>query len=295
MLNKILVIACDQASVSELTSGAKALAEEVVLISPADNCGCADRVLRFSSDVSVVSALSAIVSAAEEENAPLVLCDSSRDGKLAAGYVSGALGKSPLCDASSLLCEADYVEITRLVHGGGAVKTERSSYPAVVTVPAGSYEPAAENPSAEIRVLSAEDDRLSLESTAAIEAVTVNLASAKRVVGAGRGLSSADNLPVLEQIAAKLGAEVGCTRPVAEEEHWYPKARYIGVSGCMLKPNFYLAVGISGQIQHMVGVNQAGVIFAIDKNENAPIASQADYTLVGDVNTVLPALLERLS
>ena len=70
--------------------------------------------------------------------------------------------------------------------------------------------------------------------------------------------------------AAALGAEIGCTRPVAEEEHWYSKDRYIGVSGVMIKPNFYLAIGISGQIQHMVGVNQTNVICAINKDENAP-------------------------
>ena len=88
--------------------------------------------------------------------------------------------------------------------------------------------------------------------------------------------------------------EIGCTRPVAEEEHWYSKDRYIGVSGVMIKPNFYLAIGISGQIQHMVGVNQTNVICAINKDENAPIIKQADYTLIGDVNAVLPAIIEKL-
>lgn len=105
---------------------------------------------------------------------------------------------------------------------------------------------------------------------------------------------SADNIPALEKLAEILGAEIGCTRPAAEEENWFPKERYIGVSGCMIMPNFYLAVGISGQIQHMVGVNQANVIFSIDKNENAPIISQSDYSLIGDVGCVLPALIEQL-
>ena len=118
---------------------------------------------------------------------------------------------------------------------------------------------------------------------------------AKKIVGIGRGISSADNIPAAEKLAGLLGAEIGCTRPVAEEEHWYPKERYIGVSGCMTKPELYLALGISGQIQHMVGVNQAGVIFAVDKSENAPIFAQADHCLVADINTALPALIELLS
>ena len=184
---------------------------------------------------------------------------------------------------------------TRLVYGGSAIKTEKSPLPAVAIMNAGVFDASASSGVPEILELEGSaQDGLELVGTSALETSTVNLAAAKRVVGAGRGLVSADNIPALEKLAEILGAEIGCTRPAAEEENWFPKERYIGVSGCMIKPNFYLAVGISGQIQHMVGVNQANVIFSIDKNENAPIISQSDYSLIGDVGCVLPALIEQL-
>ncbi len=293
MSRKLIVIANEAAAVAELTAGAKTMGDEVVLITPAEVCGAADRVYCWDGAGSMAVQLAGIAKIVENEAPALVLCDNTPDGRLAAGCAAGLLNTSPLCDVSEIVCGDDAVETARLVHGGGAVKRERCAYPAVLTVPAGSFEPAAEG-AAEAVPFPACESALELVGVDALEILQVNLAAAKRVIAAGRGLSGADNIPSFEKLAAKLGAEIGCTRPVAEEEHWYGKERYIGVSGCMLKPNFYMAVGISGQIQHMVGVNQAGVIFAIDKNENAPIINQADYTLVGDVNTVLPALLEKL-
>lgn len=98
-----------------------------------------------------------------------------------------------------------------------------------------------------------------------------------------------------EQLAAAIGAEVGCTRPIAEEEKWMDKARYIGVSGVMAKPELYIGIGISGQVQHMVGVSSARTIIAINSDKNAMIFNQCDYGIVGDLKTVLPALTAKLS
>ncbi|NLF34817.1 MAG: electron transfer flavoprotein subunit alpha/FixB family protein, partial [Clostridiales bacterium] len=122
----------------------------------------------------------------------------------------------------------------------------------------------------------------------------VNLAAAKKVVSVGRGLGAAEHLSCVNDFAAVIGAEIGCSRPVAEEEKWLPKERYIGISGCMVKPDLYIAAGISGQVQHMVGANQSGTIVAINKDKSAPIFKQCDYGIVGDLRTVLPALTERL-
>jgi electron transfer flavoprotein alpha subunit len=81
---------------------------------------------------------------------------------------------------------------------------------------------------------------------------------------------------------------------VAEEEKWMPKEAYIGVSGVMIKPELYIACGISGQVQHMTGVNQARIIIAVNKDSSAPIFEKCDYGIVGDLNTVLPALIQKL-
>lgn len=294
-MKKIFVFANDPACAAELTAGASGFGGSVTLITSGREYGSAHTVYSYPPELSAVSLLPAIGALVTGEGAELLLCESGRDGRLVAGYCAAKLGTSPLCDAMSLEYSGDKLRAARLVYGGSAVKTESCPLPAVAVLGAGLYEAGAAK-SPELRALEISGwEGLELVGISAVESSAVNLAAAKKVVAAGRGLSSADNIPALEQLARLLGAEIGCTRPVAEEEHWYGKDRYIGVSGCMLKPNFYLAVGISGQIQHMVGVNQANVIFAIDKNENAPMISQADYSLIGDVNTVLPALIEKLS
>ena len=96
----------------------------------------------------------------------------------------------------------------------------------------------------------------------------------------------------MEALGAKLGAEIGCTRPIAEEEHWLARNRYIGVSGISVRPNLYMALGISGQVQHMVGVSDARLIVAVNKDAKAPIFQNCDIGLVADMNKVLPQLTE---
>ena len=123
----------------------------------------------------------------------------------------------------------------------------------------------------------------------------VNLAAATRVVGVGRGFADEADLRLARELAAALGAELACSRPLAEGLGWLPTERYVGVSGATIRPELYLAVGVSGQVQHMVGVNQAKVIVAINKDKNAPVFGQADLGVVGDLYDVLPALTNALA
>ena len=91
-----------------------------------------------------------------------------------------------------------------------------------------------------------------------------------------------------------LEAEIGCTRPLAEGLDWYPRERYIGVSGAFIKPDLYMGIGVSGQVQHTVGVTDSRVIVAINKDKNAAIFHQADYGIVGDLYAFLPAFISAL-
>ena len=118
-------------------------------------------------------------------------------------------------------------------------------------------------------------------------------AGAKNMTG-GRGFAEEADLQLMRDVAAKLGGECGCSRPLAEGVDWMPREAYIGVSGMMLAPKMYLGIGISGQMQHMVGVNHAGTMFAVNKDKNAPIFKQCDYGLVGDLKDVLPKLAAAL-
>jgi len=123
---------------------------------------------------------------------------------------------------------------------------------------------------------------------------TANIEAAERLVAVGKGLAKQEDLAIVEALAATLGAEVGCTRALASDYHWLGEERTIGISGKITKPKLMLSVGISGQIQHTVGILGAQVIVAINKDKAAPIFKLADYGSVGDLYRVVPLLTERL-
>lgn len=132
-----------------------------------------------------------------------------------------------------------------------------------------------------------------LESTP-IEKSGVDLTSASVVVSAGRGFSEESELDLARALCDKLGAGLACSRPLTEGVNWLPTETYVGVSGLNIAPKLYIAAGISGQMQHMVGCNRSETIVAINKDKNAPIFKQCDFGLIGDIKTILPALVEAL-
>ena len=120
------------------------------------------------------------------------------------------------------------------------------------------------------------------------------IAQAERVVSAGKGIGSQENMKLIEDLAQAAGAAIGSSRPVAETLKYVPLNRYVGMSGQKFKGNLYIACGISGAIQHLKGIKDASAIVAINKNGNAPIFKNCDYGIVGDVAEILPLLTEAL-
>jgi electron transfer flavoprotein alpha subunit len=121
----------------------------------------------------------------------------------------------------------------------------------------------------------------------------VDLTQAPLIVAIGRGIKGPENIPQAEAVAKAMGAEIAASRPICDEG-WLPMERQIGSSGQTVAPKLYLALGISGAIQHVVGMKGARTVVAINKDQNAPIFEIADYGVVGDIFELMPALAEAL-
>jgi len=117
----------------------------------------------------------------------------------------------------------------------------------------------------------------------------VDITAAEKLVGIGRGIKDAANMPIMEELAKTLGAVLSCSRPVVDKG-WLPSDRQVGSSGKTVKPKLYIAVGISGAFQHVLGMKNSDLIIAINKDAKAPIFSFADYGIVEDLFKIVPAL-----
>ena len=128
-----------------------------------------------------------------------------------------------------------------------------------------------------------------------IEAVVgaVDITQAEIVVAVGRGIKEKENMPLIEELADSLGGVVGCSRPIVDAD-WLPKDRQVGSSGKIVKPKLYIAIGISGSFQHIMGMKSADTIVAINKDPNAPIFNEADYGIVDDLFKVVPVLKDKI-
>ncbi|EPJ5576473.1 electron transfer flavoprotein subunit alpha [Citrobacter farmeri] len=234
-----------------------------------------------------------------EKGNGLLLMAATKRCKALGARLSIQLDTAMVNDATAVSVEENALFAEHRMYGGLAFGKEKLNSPlAIITLAPGVLEPVAANPAHDCPVVTAEwvapQQEILCQERRAKSLSSVDLSKAKRVVGVGRGLAAQDDLNMVRELAAVLGAEVGCSRPIAEGENWMERERYIGVSGVLLKSELYLTLGISGQIQHMVGGNGAKVIVAVNKDKNAPIFNYADYGLVGDIYKVVPALIAQL-
>ncbi len=285
-----------------LVLGARALADEVdaVVIGGSDALPGADLTVTVPAPPDGVLAEGYAAPIAEllrSRGAGLVLFGSDVASRLLAGLVAARLGTSALT-ASSVAVDGDGLVITRTAYAGLATASERPTGSPVVLVVAPGVLPA-QQPAGAGRVERVEmapvPGGVRVVEVRAKAGEPVNLAAATRVVGVGRGFAAEADLALARDLASALGAELACSRPLAEGLGWLPAERYVGVSGASIRPDLYLAVGVSGQVQHMVGVNHAKVIVAINRDKNAPVFGQADLGVVADLYDVLPALTNALS
>jgi electron transfer flavoprotein alpha subunit len=211
-----------------------------------------------------------------------------------------ALTEQPLAANCTAVQPGDPYEVTRARWGGSLLEEARlEGTPKLLSVAAHALEAAPAATATEPAVvafaptLDEKAFRVRIEERVETAADKVSLAEARVVVGGGRGVGSAEGFTMLEELAGLLGGTVGGSR-VVTNLGWRPHADQIGQTGTRIAPDIYIACGISGAIQHMVGCKGSKQILAINSDREAPIMSKADYAVIGDLHEVVPALIEAI-
>lgn len=210
--------------------------------------------------------------------------------KVAARLRIGSLGKGKMLrvDGGRLVLERD-------VYGGRFTATVASRMPCVAVVQAGTYRAAEASPGpAESVTVTVGEPKVAIAGTKQGPQGEAGIKSALKIVSAGRGFARKEDLVLAQNLASALGASLGCSRPLSSDLGWMEEEAHIGLTGAYVHPQLYLAIGISGQLQHVAGIKDSKVIVAINKDGQAPIFQVADYGIVGDLYDVVPALTKAL-
>jgi electron transfer flavoprotein alpha subunit len=238
-------------------------------------------------------ALDALENVSKKSEPDLILISSTKKGKELAGRLAARLKIGCIADAMKLSSDASGFLADRLVWGGNAIASVVSKGPAVVTIPLRAYERASapSNPEVvKVDDFSPKPSRVNVIGKKEKPKGQVSIKDAEIIVSAGRGFKKREDLVMLEDLAKVINAVVGASRPLTSDLGWVSEDRQVGLSGTTVKPKLYIAVGISGQIQHLTGMRESKVIVAINTDKNAPIFQECDYGIVGDLYAVIPEL-----
>ena len=239
-------------------------------------------------------ATDAIASLYEHQKPDLVLFGFTPDSREVAGRLAARLGVGLISNASDVTAKDGGFVATVPYFGGAKVASMKANAkPAIILVRPKSFEASESGGAAEVKDLGAtvkaESKRAHVTERVVEASEKVKLEEARVVISGGRGMGGPQNFPLLEDLAGALGGAVGASRAVVDAG-WVPYSMQVGQTGKSVRPGVYIAVGISGAMQHTVGMKTSKVIIAINKDAEAPIMKMADLGVVGDALKIVPAL-----
>lgn len=244
-----------------------------------------------ASDLDSQQLTKLVAETAKENNAAIVIFSQDLTGKAVAPRVAVRLEAGLVAGAIALPTN-DFVVKVNAFSGKAFSNVKINTATKVISVLPNSLQPEAGEGTAEV-VASALDlgaQKIVIKSKVE-QTGEIALPEAELVVSAGRGLKGPENWEIVEDLAKALGAATACSRPVSDSD-WRPHHEHVGQTGVAIRPNLYIAAGISGAIQHLAGVNGSKVIVVINTDPEAPFFKAADYGIVGDAFEVLPRLTE---
>ena len=254
----------------------------------------ADKVYSIDSEPQADLIVDSISKLIDQYKPEILLIGGTRLGKEVAPRIAQKFGVGCITDGVDFSLGKGELIVKRFVLGGRFIATQRFlRKPQIVTVPTRRFEKKLDKDrKGEIikTSLKPAEPRVQVLEIKDKTSQLLRIEEADIIVSVGRGLKKKEDLELIASLAKALGGAVGCSRSVAADLKWLPEEHWVGLSGHKVKPRLYIAIGISGQIQHIAGIRDAKTIIAINNDPNAPIFKACDYGIVGDLYDIVPAL-----
>jgi electron transfer flavoprotein alpha subunit len=226
-------------------------------------------------------------------NYDYIVIGSTAIGRGVAGILSHKLKREVMAEISEFRIDGGKTVTKRFFYGGKTVLEEKSDA-TILTVMPGISDPEKVSEKSQVEDISSAESAITLVEKKEKKSGTVDLEKASVIVSIGRGIGSQDKIPLIEPLVKAAHAELAGSRPISLDYHWLSEDRQVGLSGKKVKPKLYIALGISGQIQHIAGMRGSKTVIAINKDKSAPIFEECDYGIVGDIFQIVPKLTEAL-
>jgi len=232
----------------------------------------------------------------EETKDEIILIGSDKNGKELSARLGGIINAGVVVDSNNIYFKDKKLTAERVVYSGKSIAVEQfNTHPSIITIPSKAFDPLKkdEKKKGEIIKKKIDVEKSTSKNVKTQELVTegANVEEAEIIVSCGRGFKNKEDIKIANELANVVkGKTVGCSRPIAADLKWLSEDHWIGLSGHKVKPKLYIAAGISGQIQHIAGMRDSGVVVAINKDPGALIFKSADYGIVGDLYEVIPKL-----
>lgn len=236
----------------------------------------------------------------KEDGSEIILIGSNKNGKELAPRLAAKFETGCVTDCTNVYLKDKKLTAERIVYSGNAVAVEQfNTTPQIVTVPSKVFDPLPKDDKHKGEVvkkkIDVEKSSSKILKVQEMKTEGTNVEDAEIIVSCGRGFKDKNDIKLINDLAEVLkGRTVGCSRPIAADLKWLSEDHWIGLSGHKVKPKLYIAAGISGQIQHIAGMRDSGVIVAINKDPEALIFKSADYGIVGDLYEILPKLTDAI-